>query len=76
MIRARKSKFSEINQDKVKDSTELQSYEMDVIKFLRTMAVNHLINLNQMKKDLKKRENAENFKDFYDMWKVIWILCT
>lgn len=64
----KKQVFLKINQDKVKDSTELQSYEMDVIKFLRTMAVNHLINLNQMKKDLKKRENAENFKDFYDMW--------
>ena len=37
----KKQVFLKINQDKVKDSTELQSYEMDVIKFLRTMAVSY-----------------------------------
>ncbi|MGI6481918.1 MAG: DUF2207 domain-containing protein [Methanobacterium sp.] len=64
----KKQVILKINEDKVKNSNELQAFERDVIKFLRTMAVDDLINMNQMKKDLKKKKNATKFKDIYDQW--------
>ncbi len=64
----KKSVLLRINENKIEKSTELQSFEIYVIEFLRTMAENHVIDMNQMKKELKDRKKAMDFKEFYDNW--------
>jgi len=64
----KKSVLLRIKENKIEKSPKLPSFEMNVIRFLRTMAKNHVIDMNQMKKELEDQENAKNFKEFYDLW--------
>lgn len=47
---------------------ELDFFEIDTIRFLRYHAEGGVVNLDKLKKKLKKPENAKAFKDSYDNW--------
>lgn len=53
---------------KDKARNDLYSFEKHVINFLKKNAINNVVNLDQLKKDLKNKNNAKSFKHSYDAW--------
>lgn len=53
---------------KSKPYNGLYSFEKHVINFLKKNTVNNVIDLNQMKKNLKNKDKAKSFKHHYDAW--------
>jgi uncharacterized membrane protein len=53
---------------KNKSSSDLHNFEKQVIDFFKQMAHNDIIDLKQMKKNLKYQEEAKAFKESYDAW--------
>jgi len=61
----KKKVFLEI---KDKARNDLYSFEKHVINFLKKNAVDNVVNLDQLKKDLKNKNKAKSFKHSYDAW--------
>lgn len=61
----KKKVFLEI---KDKSRNDLYSFEKHVINFLKKNAVDNVVNLDQLKKDLKNKNKAKSFKHSYDAW--------
>jgi uncharacterized membrane protein len=54
----------------IKDNprNDLYSFEKHVINFLKKNAIDNVVELEQLKKNLKNKENAKSFKYHYDAW--------
>lgn len=53
---------------KNKSNRDLYSFEKQVIHFFKRIGTNNIVDLKQMKKDLKHQDNAKAFKHSYDAW--------
>ncbi len=53
---------------KNKPQKDLYSFEKQVIYFLNMNAVNNVVDLDRMKKNLKNKDKAKSFKSSYDAW--------
>jgi uncharacterized membrane protein len=51
-----------------KPRNDLYSFEKHIINFLKKNATNSVVNLDQLKKDLKNKNKAKSFKHSYDAW--------
>lgn len=48
--------------------SELDFFELDVMRFLKHNSTLGVVNLDKMKKNLKKKENAKEFQEIYNKW--------
>ncbi|MCK9152119.1 DUF2207 domain-containing protein [Methanobacterium alcaliphilum] len=65
----KKGRKKQVNLEiKQKSFEELYSFEKHVITFLRRFAVDNIINMDYLKKELKKQDKAKSFKSSYDAW--------
>jgi len=52
-----------------KDPSKLKNFERDVFEFFKKFEEDRIVNLNKLKDELKKKENAKIFMHFYLNWK-------